>query len=123
MSEKKEIVCIVCPRGCTMQVLQNGTEILVSGNQCKRGREFAIREMTAPMRTIASTVATSFPDVPVLPCRVSSEIPKDRIMDCMKEINRVRVTARVGRGDVLIPNVLGLGVDVIATSDVLKGEP
>ena len=118
MSEKKEIVCIVCPRGCTVQVLQNGTEILVSGNQCKRGREFAIREMTAPMRTIASTVATSFPDVPVLPCRVSSEIPKDRIMDCMKEINKTVATLPVRIGDILIENILGTDANVIITANM-----
>lgn len=121
MSETKTMICITCPRGCTMQVTteDDGT-ITVTGNTCKRGEKFAKQELTNPTRTICSTVATAFPETPVLPCRVSAEIPKDRIFDVMKEINGVTVRERIGRGDVIIPDVLGLGVDVICTSDVLK---
>lgn len=116
----KELVCIVCPRGCTMKIEETESGITVSGNTCKRGEAFAKSEMTNPMRTICSTVATVFPDAPVLPVRVSSDIPKDRIFDVMKEINSVTVSERISRGDKVIENVLGLGVDVIATSDILK---
>lgn len=79
-----------------------------------------MNEMTNPKRTICSTVRTAFPNVPVLPVRVSDEFPKNRIFDVMREINRTVVKKPVGRGDVVIKNVLGLGVDVIATSNVLK---
>lgn len=122
MSEKKvtTMTCITCPRGCALTVTQDGDEITVTGNACKRGITFGTSEVTHPMRTICSTVKTAFPDAPVLPCRVSADIPKDRIFDVMKEIGKVYVDERVGRGDVLIPDVLGLGVDVIATSDVLR---
>ena len=75
--------------------------------------------MTAPMRTICSTVRTDFPEAPVLPVRVSADIPKDRIFDVMREINHTVVKERVRRGDTVIQNVLGLGVDIIATSDML----
>lgn len=121
MSETKTLVCITCPRGCTLQVTteDDGT-ISVTGNSCKRGEIFGKQEMTHPMRTICSTVATTFPESPVVPCRVSAEIPKDKIFTVMDEINRACVTTRIGRGDVIIPNVSGLGVDVICTSDVLK---
>ena len=111
-----KLVCIVCPRGCTMEVTESGGEYTVTGNFCKRGRDFAIAEQTTPMRTICSTVATVFP------VRVSSDIPKDRIFDVMKEINKTVVKQRLGRGDAVIENVLGLGVDVIATSDLIKEE-
>lgn len=117
----KELVCIVCPRGCTMKIEETENGITVSGNSCKRGEAFAKSEMTNPMRTICSTVATVFSDAPVLPVRVSSDIPKDRIFDVMKEINSVTVSERISRGGKVIENVLGLGVDVIATSDILKG--
>ena len=63
---------------------------------------------------------TAFRDVPVVPCRVSAEIPKDMIFPVMKEINRARVTKRIGRGEIIIPNVLGIGADIICTSDILK---
>lgn len=116
----KELTCIVCPNGCAMEVSVDGNSITVTGNKCPKGEQFAISEETNPIRTICSTVKTAFPKVPVLPVRVSSEIPKSRIFDVMSEINKVLLTEAIGLGDVVIPNVLGLGVDVIATSGILK---
>lgn len=119
----KELTCIGCPRGCTLKIERDGDGWSVTGNTCPRGREFAISEMTAPKRTICSTVRTTFPDAPVLPVRVSADIPKGRIFDVMDAIRTVTVTERIARGDVVIPDVLGLGVDVIATSSLLKHKP
>ncbi|MGN0467849.1 MAG: DUF1667 domain-containing protein [Acutalibacteraceae bacterium] len=116
----KQLVCIVCPRGCTMEIEGEGKDIKVSGNFCKRGAAFAVSEMTEPKRTICSTVKTAFKQFPVLPVRVSQDIPKDRIFDVMAEINKVTVKKKVKRGDIIIKNVLGLGADVIATSSALE---
>ena len=116
----KELVCIVCPRGCRMQVAEENGNLTITGNGCKRGAAFAESEWRDPRRTICTTVRTAFPDVPVLPVRVSAEIPKGRIFDVMREINRVTLTTRAGRGEVVLKNVLGLGADVIATSNILK---
>lgn len=112
----KELTCIGCPRGCTLKIERDGDGWSVTGNTCPRGREFAVSEMTAPKRTICSTVRTAFPDAP-------ADIPKDRIFDVMDAIRTVTVTERIARGDVVIPDVLGLGVDVIATSSLLKHKP
>ena len=116
----KQLVCIGCPRGCRLTIDEKDGEYIVTGNTCPRGKEFAISEMTAPKRTICSTVKTAFPDVPVLPVIVSDDIPREKIFDVMREINAVTLKERIGRGDAVIKNVLGLGVDVIATSDLLK---
>lgn len=116
----RELVCIVCPKGCTMKIEEKDGEISVTGNSCKRGASFAVSEMTEPKRTVCTTVRTVFKDAPVIPVRVSAEIPKDRIFDVMREINAVTLSLPVGRNDVIIKNVLGLGADVIATSGVLK---
>lgn len=116
----KELVCIVCPNGCPMLIEDMGNSINVTGNRCKRGIDFAVSEMTHPMRTICSTVKTSFLKVPVLPVRVSKDIPKDKIFDVMDAINQVVLTEIVASGDVIIKNVLGLDVDIIATSNILK---
>ena len=116
----KQLVCIGCPRGCRLTIDENNGEYTVTGNTCPRGIEFALSEMTAPKRTICSTVKTAFSDVPVLPVRVSDDIPKEKIFDVMREINAVTLKERIGRGDAVIKDVLGLGVDVIATSDLLK---
>ncbi|MFR9061258.1 DUF1667 domain-containing protein [Eubacterium callanderi] len=122
----REITCITCPNGCTLSVEEKDGRIVVTGNQCPKGEAFAKSELTNPMRTISTTVSTGDPAVPVVPVRVSGEIPKGRIFDVMEAINRLTVTAPVGRGAFLAADVLGLGVDVIVTSDVLitgmKGE-
>jgi CxxC motif-containing protein len=114
-----ELTCIVCPRGCPLVAERVGDDIKVTGNKCKKGMAFAVEELTNPKRTICSTVKTVFPEAPVLPVRVSSDIPKSRIFDVMKEINGVVVTERIHSGDAVIKNVLGLDVDVIATSSIL----
>ncbi len=115
-----ELVCIVCPRSCRMRISTDGGEPAVTGNSCKRGRDFAVREITDPRRTVCTTVRTRFPAVPVLPVRVSAPIPKDKIFALMREAGRITVTERLGRGDVVAENILQLGVDLIATSGVLK---
>lgn len=118
----KELVCIVCPRSCRMTITSEGDELVVTGNTCKRGKEFAINEMTDPRRTVCTTARTSFPSVPVLPVRVSGAIPKNKIFDLMREVNRITVSKRIGREEVVVPNILDLGVDLIATSNILKDE-
>lgn len=116
----RELVCIVCPRGCTLTVEGEGEGISVKGNFCKKGFDFALSEMTEPKRTICTTVKTAFSEYPVLPVRVSADIPKDKIFDVMTEINKITVKEKIARGDVVIENVLGLGVDVISTSSMLR---
>lgn len=116
----KEFNCIGCPRGCLLRVEEENGEFTVSGNSCENGRKFAVSEMTEPKRTICSTVKTVFADVPVLPVRVSADIPKDKIFEVMREINSVTLDKRISGGDAVIENVLDLGVDVISTSNVLN---
>lgn len=115
-----ELVCIVCPRGCTLQVEGEGDALQVTGNGCKRGADFARSELTAPKRTLCTTVRTAFPDVPVLPVRVSAEIPKNQIFPVMEAINAVTLETPVAMGGVILEDVLGLGVDVVAASDLLR---
>ncbi len=116
----KEIICITCPNSCHMQVEEQAGCLNISGNRCKRGAEFAKQELTCPMRTFSTTVRTDAPEVPVLPVRVSEEIPKEKIFDVLRVIEHTTVREPLGRGDVLIPRVLGLSADVIVTSDRYK---
>ncbi len=110
-----ELVCIVCPKGCRINIDESGN---ITGNTCKKGENFARSEMTCPMRTVCSTVKTTFPEMPVLPVRTAGEIPKAKINDLMKEINAVTVSEKLKRGDVVIKGVVGTDVDLIATESV-----
>ena len=114
----KKLTCIVCPNSCELEIDENTLE--VTGNKCKRGEQFGKDELTHPLRTICSSVKTVFEDTPVVSVRVSKDIPKDLIFDVMKEINKVVVDKRLGIGDVVIANVLGLGADIVITSNILK---
>lgn len=110
-------ICIVCPRGCHLQVDDQNN---VTGNTCLRGKEYAINELTNPTRMITSTVAVASEELHRLPVMTSSPIPKGRIFDVMAEIDKARAQAPVHIGDVVIENVLGLGVDIKATRNIEK---
>ena len=116
----EQLVCIVCPRGCTMTLKKTPDGLSVTGNACPRGKAFADAEATRPMRTLCTTVATACPDAPVLPVRTDGEIPKEAIPAVMAAINAVTVRAPVRRGEPVIENVCGLGVNIICTSSLLS---
>ncbi|MBI4856680.1 MAG: DUF1667 domain-containing protein [Acetobacterium woodii] len=114
----KELICILCPNGCALSVADDQSELAVTGQKCKRGQEFAIAETTNPTRTLCTTVKTSFPEMPVLPVRSATAIPKERIFDVMTEINQILVTEALSSGTPVITNVLGLSIDIITTASL-----
>lgn len=105
--DKRELTCIICPRGCQLSVDMGG-EIAVSGNLCPRGKVYAINECTNPQRTITSTVRTS--DGGVVAVKTDGTIPKEKMMECMEIINSVTVALPVRVGDVVIDDVFGVRV-------------
>ena len=120
----KTILCIVCPNGCrlTVEKSTNNENLAVSGNQCNRGIDFAKAEIFNPTRTLTTTVRTSFPGIPVLPVRTAGEIPKGKIRELMNYINTINITQPLGIGETAAENVLDLGVNIIATSNILREE-
>lgn len=114
----KELICFLCPNGCTLSVTQEQSEFSVTGQKCKRGQEFAINEATNPTRTLCTTVKTNFAEMPVLPVRSARAIPKNHIFSVMAAINQVVVTEVLCCGAPVITNVLGLGIDIIATASM-----
>ena len=113
-----EFTCIVCPVGCALTVEKQDGQWTVGGNICPKGRDFAIAEATHPTRTLCTTVKTADPAKPRLPVRTDGEIPLHMIYDVMGAINGIEVREKVDMGDVIIPDVLGTGVDIIATANM-----
>ena len=113
---KKQKICICWQKGCHLKV--NADENKVSGNSCERGAEYGINEVTNPVRVITSTVKIKNGDSPVVPVKTKSPIPKALNFKCMEEINKCIVKAPVKIGQVIIENVLGTGVDIVATKNV-----
>ncbi|NLG89156.1 MAG: DUF1667 domain-containing protein [Clostridiaceae bacterium] len=119
MPEKRNLICINCPVGCLIEVTLDGDTInSIKGYQCKRGLEYARAECTNPVRTVTSTVRVKDGILPVAPVKTEKPIPKRLIRDCMKEINRCCVQAPVKIGDVIVENLLGTGVNIVATGNV-----
>ncbi len=109
-----ELICIVCPKGCHLKVdEENGYS--VKGNSCPRGAEYGKKELVNPTRVITSTARIENAAYRRIPVKTNSDIPKGKIPEIMEEIAKVTVTAPIHCGDVIIKDVLGLGVDVVAT--------
>ena len=53
-----------------------------------------------------------------LPVKSNKPLPKERIFDAMEVINKTCAKAPIYIGDVVIKNILGLDVDIIATKDI-----
>lgn len=116
---KKEIICTVCPRGCAITVEgENGKVLSIEGNGCKRGLAFAESEFLAPVRLLTSTVRVAGRENELLPVRTRTPILRDKLFDCMQAIRDVTVTLPVKQHDVILADVCGTGVDVIASRDM-----
>ena len=114
-----QLICIGCPVGCliTAKRKEDGS-LIITGNTCKKGEEYARNEMTAPVRTVTSMVRLAGGDQKVVPVKTQAEIPKGKIDECMKEIRATVVSAPVRVGDVLIENVAKTGISVVATANI-----
>ena len=113
---KRDLSCIICPRGCAMTVQGEGTELTVTGNTCPKGKQYAIDECTHPMRTVTSTVRVTNRQDVMVSVKTAAPVPKDAIFAVMERIRATTVEAPVKAGAVLVADVFG--TDVIATKSV-----
>jgi CxxC motif-containing protein len=116
--EYKEFTCVSCPVGCNLTVgVRDGQAESVEGNTCKRGLTYGIDEATNPKRVVTSLVDVADRVLPAS-VRTESAVPKAQIPDVVAALRTVKVTPPVHIGQVVVPDVCGTGVDVIATRDV-----
>lgn len=116
MTLVKKIICINCPMGCRLQVTTGVQgELQVEGNQCSRGRAYALKELTTPTRVLTTTIKLKNGLYRRLPVRTVDGIPKEKLTLAMAVLNRIEVEAPVQAGDIIINNLLGTNVDVIAS--------
>jgi CxxC motif-containing protein len=117
---KREVICIVCPKGCrgTVTLDETGEVKKFEGYGCKEGREYVSNEVKDPVRMLTATVIVDSKIRAALPVRLSKAIPKDTIKDCMNVIAKARLKPPVKGAQVIIPNILDTGADLIATMDL-----
>lgn len=113
----KEFICIRCPRGCHLKVDEN---LNVTGNMCPRGAEHGKQEASNPQRIVTSTVRIEGSFLPMCPVKTSHTIPKGKMFEIMSSINATKIQAPVHIGDVVIKDVCGTGVDIIACRNMEK---
>jgi CxxC motif-containing protein len=117
------LTCILCPVGCELEVERAGDGLEVRGSQCEKGIGFAEDEVLHPIRNLATSVPLLGTASQMVSVRLSGPVPRDMIFPILAKIAGLRPERPVRRGQVLIPNVLGTGVDVIATRTVKGNAP
>ena len=117
----KEMICICCPMGCHLQVDDsNLNDIKVSGNTCPRGAKYAKDEVICPKRVVTSIVNVEGGEINMVSVKTADVIPKDKMFEALKLLEGISVKAPVEIGQVIVKDILGLGVDFIATKNVKK---
>jgi CxxC motif-containing protein len=109
-----EVICIVCPKGCHLKVDETD-DYRVTGAGCERGIAYGKKELTNPTRVITSTVRVEGAVTARLPVKTDRDIPKGKIFKAMALLDDVTVTSPVNIGDVIVPNILGLDANFVAT--------
>ncbi len=107
--------CTVCPRGCLLTIEIDDARIAVSGNACAKGEDYGVEEAVQPRRILTTTVRTTLAARPRLPVRTSAPVPLGEFRSLMGSINAMIAAPPLGCGDVIESDLLGLGVDLIAT--------
>ena len=117
--EKKVLTCITCPIGCEITAeLTDGAITSVTGNSCPRGEKYTREELTAPRRMLTSTVWLEGGRMSLLPVVSEKTLPKGKILACAEALRSVKVEAPIKEGAVVCENILGLGVNIIASRDM-----
>lgn len=115
-AEKKHFVCVVCPVGCEIDVVHDGSEIIsTEGNKCEKSEEFVSQELIEPMRILTTTVRIQGSNWPVIPVRTDKAVPKRLFACIMRQLRRIKLQAPVSMLDVVVRDVLHTGADIIAT--------
>ncbi len=110
----KELICIVCPKGCHLRVDEQHA-FAVTGNACPRGETYGKKEVQCPTRVLTSTVRVTGAAIPRLPVKTDRDIPKKDLFRAMRLLDAVTVAAPVSLGQVVLPDILGTGANFVAT--------
>ncbi len=115
---KKQMTCIICPRGCMLLCSEGQDGFDITGNACPKGKDYAIAELTHPTRTVTSVVRVAGENDAMVSVKTATPIPKEKMMEVMEQIKKITVTPPVEIGNIILENVFG--TNIIATKAVTK---
>ena len=114
---KRDLICIICPRGCALSAdIQNG-QVTVTGNACPKGQEYAVGECTNPVRTVTATVRVSNRYNTMASVKTVTPVAKEKMMDVMAALRNTQIQAPVRIGDVILTDVCGSAIVVTKAVD------
>jgi CxxC motif-containing protein len=123
VKSKHDFVCINCPLSCSLELTEEDGEVLeVTGNDCKVGARYAEEEFRDPRRVMTTTVPVRDGTLHLLPVRTEKAIPKRLVTDAVRALAAVVVEAPVKDGQVIYPDIMETGVDVIASRDLARAD-
>ena len=121
METTAKIICITCPKGCTLDVTHDGQTVIKVKPGCKRGHEYVQRELVDPRRMVATTVRVRGGIHPLLPVATAAPFPKPRIFELMNALRGLEIQAPVTAGQPILHDALGEGIDILASRDMPVG--
>ena len=114
---KRNLTCIICPRGCALTAEVSVHGVTVTGHTCPKGEEYAVNECLHPMRTVTATVrVTNHPNT-MVSVKTAQPVPKERMMEIMALLRQTQVQAPVAIGDVILTDVWG--TEIVITKEIL----
>jgi CxxC motif-containing protein len=121
-AEKKHFVCVVCPIGCEIDVIHDGSEIIsMEGSKCEKSEEFVTQELIEPMRILTTTVRIQRSRWPIIPVRTDKAVPKRLFPRIMRQLRHIKLQAPINMLDVVVRDVLHTGANIMATRTMPHG--
>jgi len=115
----EKMICVTCPMGCSVELTREGQTLLsVDGNTCARGEDYVRRELTDPRRMAATTVRVKGGVHPLAPVYTAQAFPKPRLFELLAALRQVELEAPVAMGQVVLPNALDTGIDILASREM-----
>lgn len=119
MITEKKLTCIVCPNSCSLTVqMLNNAILSINGHKCPRGVEYGRQETLDPRRYLTAVVAADRLKLSMVPVKSAGPLPKEKLLPAMEQVRKFRLSKAVKIGTVLISDLAGTGIALIAARDV-----
>ena len=117
---KRELTCIVCPKGCAITITSTKDGLVCTGQGCSKGEAYALQETTAPKRMLTATVEIRGAVHARCPVVSSEPVPKERMLEILEVLKPLVLNAPVRLNQVIVPNILDTGIDILASRTLEK---
>lgn len=114
-----KLICTVCPKGCEIIILEkDGGKHEIYKNKCEKGKEYVLQEIKNPLRIFTTTVKVKGGNLSRIAVRSKEPVPKDIVVKLIKPLRKIEVTAPINKGDIIVKNILGLDIDIVASRSI-----